>query len=91
MWEYAVNTYPAKLVGALHTAHLYVSILSSWDNLHALKVTSQDHYITTWAIGLEKTWGQKEEPLSDLATTNKLILSTETSNENIKINLFSFF
>ncbi len=45
--ERAVDTYPAKLVGALHAAHLYVSILSSWDNLHTLKVTSQDHYITT--------------------------------------------
>lgn len=45
--EGAANTYPAKLVGALHAAHLYVSILSSRDNLHTLKVTRQDHYITT--------------------------------------------
>lgn len=45
--ECAVNTYPAKLEGALHTAHLYVPILSSRDDLHALKVTGQDHYITT--------------------------------------------
>lgn len=61
MSECAVNTYPAKLVGALHTAHLYVSILSSWDNLHTLKVTSQDHHITTWAIGLEKKRAEEEE------------------------------
>lgn len=60
--ECAVNTYPAKLVGALHTAHLYVSILSSRDNLHTVKVTGQDHYITTWAIGLEKKWAQGKEP-----------------------------
>lgn len=58
----AVNTYPAKLVGALHAAHLYVSILSSRDNLYTLKVTSQDHYITTWAIGLKKKWAQEGEP-----------------------------
>lgn len=45
--ESEVNTYPAKLVRALHAAHLYVSILSSRDNLHTLKVTSQDHHITT--------------------------------------------
>lgn len=51
--ECAANTYPAKLVGALHTAHLYVPILSSGDNLHTLKVTGQDHHITTGAIGLQ--------------------------------------
>lgn len=53
------NPYPAKLVGALHTAHLYVSILSSRDNLHTLKVTSQDHNITTGAIGLKKRMKKK--------------------------------
>lgn len=52
--ECAANTYPAKMVGALHASHLYVSILSSRDNLHTLKVTSQDHNITTRAIGLKE-------------------------------------
>lgn len=77
--ECAVNTYPAKLVGALHTAHLYISILSSRDNLHTLKVTSQDHYIATGAIGLEKkgTWGG---PKSDQAIINKLNQTTETKH-----------
>lgn len=42
-----INAYPAKLVGALHTAHLYVSILSSRDNLNAVEVTSQDDYIAS--------------------------------------------
>lgn len=46
-------TYPAELVGALHTAHLDVTILSSWDDLYTVKITGQDHNITARAIGLE--------------------------------------
>lgn len=44
--ESRCDTYPAQLVGALHAAHLYVSILSSWDDLNTVKVTRQDHHVT---------------------------------------------
>lgn len=40
------DTYPAQLVGTLHTANLYVSILSSRDDLNTVKVTGQDHNVT---------------------------------------------
>lgn len=51
--EHTVNTHPAKLLRALHTANLYVSILSSRNDLNTVKVASQDHNITTWAVSLK--------------------------------------
>lgn len=47
-------TYPAQLMGALHTAHLDVSILSARDDLDTLKVTGQDDNVTAGPIGLQK-------------------------------------
>ena len=47
------ETHPAKLVGALHTAHLYVSMLGPRDYLHTLKITGQDDNVTARAVSLE--------------------------------------
>jgi len=49
-----VWSYPAKLLRALHTANLDVSILSSRNNLNTLKITCEDHDITARAICLKK-------------------------------------
>lgn len=60
------HAYPAKLVGALHTAHLDVSVLSSRDDLHTLKIAGQDHNITAGPVRLHthiytiKNIGQKQ-------------------------------
>lgn len=69
---WVVNTYSAELVGALHTAHLDVSILSSWDDLYTVKVTGQDHNITARTVGLRdrleeepnqiESWMQTQHP-----------------------------
>lgn len=49
-------TYPAQLMGTLHTAHLDVSILSARDDLYTLKVAGQDDYVTAGSIGLQKAY-----------------------------------
>lgn len=56
---WAVNTYPTELVGALHTAHLDVSVLSSWDDLYTVKITGQDYNITARTVGLRDRWEEK--------------------------------
>lgn len=68
----AANTYPAELVGALHAAHLDVSILSSGDDLHTVEVAGQDHHVAAGAVGLEgRTRGEgQSDPVVNVNTTS---------------------
>lgn len=69
-------SYLSTLQWAVDTADLDVAMFGPWDDLQSLKVTAQNHHITTWRIGLsrdkETAKGERDEdetPIHPESTT----------------------
>lgn len=73
-WIKAPHRWPylSTLQWAVDTADLYVAMFGPWDDLQSLKITAQNHHVTTWCIGLSRdktvrglekwTWYSKIHP-----------------------------
>lgn len=78
------QSYLSTLQWTIDTADLDVAMFSPWDDLQSLKVTAQNHHVTTRSIGLwREKWTELHDELLQLDShTGASVTASNKSSEN---------